>query len=161
MPRKRTRANGEGSVYWSASYGRYVGQVTTGRDGDTLRRKKFFGRRGDRTRAAKLAVEERMAPYLERKTDKRSFEPLQTYVDRWIETAPVRANTRDYYHWTSKHLGALGSKPLLELTPIDIRRHVDGLEVGARPPRRLLATPPGAGRSRAARADRPEPRRGR
>lgn len=133
MPHKRTRrANGEGSVYWSDAYGRYVGQVTIGRDGDKLRRKKFFGARGDRSRAAKLGIEERMRPYVGRSARDRSVESLQSYVERWITNAPVRANTRDYYRWASKHFGDLGRKPMLELKPIDIRRHLDELEVGPR-----------------------------
>lgn len=132
MQRKRTKANGEGSVYWSDSYGRYVGQVTIGRSGEKLKRKKFFGRRGDKTRAAKLGVEERMKPYLGRRARDRSVESLQSYVDRWIQNAPVRANTRDYYRWASKHLEDLGRTPMLELEPIDIRRHLDALQVGPR-----------------------------
>jgi integrase len=133
MQRKRTRANGEGSIYWSDAYNRYIAQVTIGRDAEgKLRRKKFFGQRGDRSRAARVGVEERARPYLRRRTARPSSESLQTYVDRWITNAPVRANTRDYYGWSAKHLGSLGSKPLVELEPIDIRRHIDGLKIGPR-----------------------------
>jgi integrase len=73
-----------------------------------------------------------MRPYVERRTDERSLEPLARYVERWIQTAPVRSNTREYYRWTSKHLGSLGTKSLIEITPVDVRRHIDELDVGPR-----------------------------
>lgn len=130
MPRRR--ANGEGSVYWSDSYRRYVGQATMARDGDKLERKKIFGRRGDRSRAARVGVQERLKPYLRRPASNYAKTSLRRHVDQWIATAPVREGTRDYYRWASKHLGELGRKPLLEIEPIDVRRHLDGLKVGPR-----------------------------
>jgi integrase len=141
MPRKRTRgrtkSNGEGSIYWSDHYRRYVGQVTIAREGEKLLRKKFFGPRGDRSRIARLGIEERVRPYVSRRA-RGSTETLAVFTKRWIETAPIRAKTRDQYEWVAnKYLGSLGARRLIEIEPSQIRQHLSTLDVGPRSRRAL------------------------
>src|SRR5580704_7874272 len=102
MPRQRTRANGEGTVYWSTSYGRFVGQYTQGRDGEKLQRKKIYGTRGDRSRAARLAVEERLAKYVGPRRGRDGTQRRQAFADHWIENASIRSKTRQFYEWLAK-----------------------------------------------------------
>lgn len=124
----KRRGNNQGSVYWSASDNRYVGQATL----PNGKRKKVCGTRGDKSRAARLGVEERLAKYIGRRGTRDGSEQLQAFVARWIETAPIRENTRDQYRWMARHLGKLGAKSLVEIEPVDVRRHLDSLEVGDR-----------------------------
>jgi len=127
------RANGEGSIFWSDSYGRYVGMATLPRTSDgKLRRKKVFGKRGDRSSAARLGVKERIDKYFGRRGTRDGAAQLKAFADKWIENAPIRTNTRVMYESIIKnHLGALGSKNLIDVEPYDIRQHLDGLETGA------------------------------
>src|SRR5580704_15839126 len=97
------RANGEGSIFWSDSYDRYVAMVTIGRtpEGKT-RRKKVFGQRGDRSSAARLGVKERIAKYVGRRGARDGGVKLKAFTDQWIENAPIRTNTRSLYCWLAK-----------------------------------------------------------
>jgi len=135
VPRKpQKRANGEGSVYWSDAYDRYVGQVTLGRAPDgRMRRKKVYGKLGDDSRASRVAIEERIEKYVGRRGTRDGTVQLKPFIERWVEGAHIRAKTRGFYAWLIKnHLGKLAARNLIDLEPIDIRRHLDELEVGQR-----------------------------
>jgi hypothetical protein len=81
--RKPKRANGESSVFWSDAQRRYIGFVTIGAGAtDKPRRKKFLGKRGDKSRVARLAVEERMTQLRSRRgSAKGGATQLRAYMD--------------------------------------------------------------------------------
>lgn len=135
------RANGEGSIFWSDSYGRYVAMVTLGHTPNgKLRRKNIYGPKGDRSSTARLAVKERIAKYIGRSGARDGSDTLKAFTDTWIDNAPIRTNTRTLYRWLSKtQFGALGKKKLIDLEPLDVRRHLDGLEAGATTKRRFYS----------------------
>jgi integrase len=135
------RANGEGSIFWSDAKGRYVAMVVVGRASDgKLRRKNLYGKKGDRSSAARLGVKERMAKYVGRRGTRDGASQLKAFADQWIENAPIRTNTRTLYRWLSKtQFGALGARNLIDLEPLHIRQHIDGLEVGATAKRRFYS----------------------
>ena len=121
-PRKQSRrANGDGvSIYWSMN--RYVAQVTVGTFDGKPKRKKLYGPLGDKSRAAKLGVEERAKIYAARRGKGDGSAQLKTVVDQWIESAKIRAKTKSFYEWISrKHLGEIGSIPLIDLEKKHIR----------------------------------------
>jgi hypothetical protein len=62
VPRKQRRGRtGDGSVYWSASQERYIGEYTLGRDDRGVRiRKVIVGPRGDKSDDARLGVKDRL-----------------------------------------------------------------------------------------------------
>lgn len=125
----KRRANGEGSVFWSDSFGRYVAQATL----PNGRRKSFFAPRGDRSRAAKVGVQERLHKYVGRRGARGADERLQQFTDHWIETASIRSKTRQFYEWIARtHIGRLGALTLADIEPRDIRSHLDSLDVGDR-----------------------------
>jgi integrase len=135
------RANGEGSIFWSDAKGRYVAMVVVGRASDgKLRRKNIYGKKGDQSSAARLGVKERMAKYVGRRGTRDGAQQLKAFTDQWIENAPIRTNTRTLYSWLSKtQFGTLGARNLIDLEPIHLRQHIDGLEVGATTKRRFYS----------------------
>ncbi|MDE2102386.1 MAG: site-specific integrase [Patescibacteria group bacterium] len=124
----KRRGNNAGSVFWSTYFGRYVAEISL----PNGKRRRLYGKKGDKSKPARLAVEERMARHVSPHGARNGSEKLGAFTDRIIETAQIRENTRDYYGWMAKHLGRLGSKKLVDIEPIDIRRHLDELEVGQR-----------------------------
>lgn len=127
-------ANGDGSVYWSSYYDRFVGQVTLRWEEGKPRRYKLYGPAGDESRSAKLSVEDRLKKYVKGPASVKASRMirLDTFVKRWIESAPIRSASKDWFTWASKQLGHLGAKRLLEITPLDVRKHLDSLDAGAR-----------------------------
>lgn len=131
--RKQKKANGEGSVFWSDTQRRYIGFVTIGGDvKNRSRRKKFLGKRGDRSRAARLAVEERMTQLRSRRgSAPGGGTKLRAYIDDWIDRSNIRSHTRVTYRSISKsHLGNLGNKALVEIEPMHIQDHLDAMSAG-------------------------------
>ena len=130
--RQSRRANGDGcSIYWSMN--RYVAQVTLGVVDGRLKRKKLYGRLGDDSRAAKVAVEERAAKYVGRRGKSDGSARLKEFIDLWIERAfvagEIRAKTKGFYEWASrKHLGKIGSVPLIDLESHDVKAHLGTLD---------------------------------
>ena len=127
------RTNGDGvSVYWSMN--RYVAQVTLGTSTDGKpKRKKLYGPRGDKSRAAKIGVEERATIYATRRGKGDGSAQLKTVIDQWIESAAesrdIRAKTKGFYEWISRmHLGKIGSIRLIDLEAADIKAHLKGLD---------------------------------
>jgi hypothetical protein len=57
-------ANGEGSVKWSKSYRRWVGQATLQRPGQAPARKKVYGPPGNDSTAARQIVEHKLSQYV-------------------------------------------------------------------------------------------------
>lgn len=131
--RKQKKANGEGSVFWSDAQRRYIGFVTIGGTArNKPKRKKFLGKRGDKSRVARLAVEERMTQLRNRRgSGPGGGTQLRAYMESWIERADIRSHTRATYKYVSgSQLGDLGNKTLVEIEPIHIQAHLDGMTVG-------------------------------
>ena len=142
---RRTNGNGV-SVYWSMN--RYVAQVTLGTTTDRKpKRKKLYGPLGDKSRAAKLGVEERAKIYAARRGKGDGSAQLKTVIDQWIEDAAkkpaddggIRAKTKGFYEWISRmHLGEIGSISLIDLEAADIKAHLTGLDAMPRTKRAVF-----------------------
>jgi integrase len=96
MPRKKQRrANpGSGSVYWSRTQERYVGEITLGRDDRCVRVKKVIvGPRGDKSDEARLGLKDRLQQWQHKHPKPRAGKgraitrtTLGEYLEDWLES---------------------------------------------------------------------------
>ncbi|MGA8475803.1 MAG: tyrosine-type recombinase/integrase [Candidatus Cybelea sp.] len=139
MPRKQRRARpGSGSVYWSDPQGRYIGEITLGRDERGVRiRKVLVGPRGDKSDDARLGVKDRLGRLQRKRRPGKarlaSGLRLGEYLDQWLETkGDLSDSARANYGWAIEgHLRpALGNMKLRDLDRDRLRKFFAGLPLG-------------------------------
>lgn len=135
------RANGMGSVYYSDALNRWVAKVTLARG----LRKTFYGPLKDRSTTARVGVEERMRPFV----GKRSVDGTRTLgeavSDYLASHTELAVSTLTGYRIAAKHIigdphnpkphlrkpaDAIARKKLVDLEPIDIKAFLGRLSPG-------------------------------
>jgi integrase len=129
MTRKyKKAANGKGSVKWSKSYRRWVGQATLRRPGQPPVRKKLYGPRGDDSNAARQIVEHKLAQYLGPERAGDATAPLKMFLEKYASRSEIASNTRAFYSMLAEsYLDRLGAKPLGDVKADDIETALDAV----------------------------------
>ena len=125
MPRGK---RGEGGIAWSDTHNRYRARIVV--DG---KRHDIYGPKGDRSRTARMGLEERLAS-LQRKYSK---DTLNAHIDAYIARADLRKNTVAIYKTAAKHVAGLsvGAMRIDVITPKDVRdgiAKIDGPHIRAK-----------------------------
>jgi integrase len=130
--KRKKAANGEGSVTWSKSYRRWVGQATLRRPGQPPVRKKVYGPPGADSSAARKIVEHKLAQYIGPERAGDATAPLKAFLDEYASRSKLASNTRSFYAMlVESYLDRLGAKPLGDVKPRDIETALDA--VGDKP----------------------------
>jgi integrase len=138
VPRKQRRSRaGEGSVYWSASQERYVGEVTIGHDKRGRIRKVIVGPRGRKDDDAKLGVKDRLQRFRRQKLPARkaaitSRTTLGEYLEGWLHGKDLSEAAMATYGWAIEQylVPQLGRVRLHDLDRKELRRFFFSLTLG-------------------------------
>jgi integrase len=137
------RIRGEGSVFWSASMRRFVGSYIIGRSADgRLKRKTFYGPRGDRSRIAKLGVVTRLDAFAAQRPRNASRETNVKYMRATIARLGIRARTaHGYGKLLERYVDGtpFGALPLCSVQAKDVRALLESITAGARTRQALRA----------------------
>ena len=132
------RAPGNGTVYWSKSEGRYVGEIHLGYDEDRKRiKRRLPGPRGDKSDDARLGLKDRLQQALRKRPmvkrgQAHSRITLGEYLDTWVAGKAVSPATKASYEWAidSYLKPSLGAMRLYQLERKRLRLFINGLDVG-------------------------------
>ncbi|CAN5619188.1 site-specific integrase [soil metagenome] len=122
MTTKRKRSNGEGSIYWNESRGRFEGMLDLGPGADGKRRRRKV------TGPSRADVAERLSVMRQQAAQGLPVAAgdltVAALLDRWItDVLPtkVESGTVDSYRWAAEHIRpALGARRVTKLTPEDV-----------------------------------------
>jgi integrase len=140
MARKRRgRAQpGSGSVYWSESQQRFVGELTLGYDEKGRIRKVLVGPRGDHSDDARLGVEDRLKQLQRRQPPRKRGArvpariTLGEFLESWLSERNLSDAAAANYAWAVEHYLApqLGRVRLHDLDRKQLRRFFSTLDLG-------------------------------
>src|SRR3989304_2226773 len=138
--KKRTAANGEGTIYKienGKQKGRWVAQITIGREGDKLKRKSFYGNTRSEAKEKMLAYREQENLGVDQEAAKKlTFgEWLATWLDLYKKNK-IRTSTLENYQMYAKlHiLPAIGGIYLPDLNSDHIQKLYNKLQEAEKAP---------------------------
>lgn len=122
--RRRAKApNGKGSLTWSKSYRRWIGQATLRCPGQQPVRKKIYGPRGDNSGAAREIVRFKLDKFLAVPHAADGNTPLRQFLEDYASRADLAPKTREVYAgFIKKHLTRIGQIKLVDIEPDDVER---------------------------------------
>ncbi len=130
-----TRKKGTGSVYWSEAQSRYVGAIMT-----MGKRRYVYGARGDHSENTRRATIERLNVLSANRGVSRFT--IAAYVTHYIDTAPIREKTKQWYRDLFRGHVEQTSFSRMELRAIEprhVRAFFAALKVGATTQRGVYA----------------------
>jgi integrase len=140
MARKQRRARpGSGSVYWSATQERYVGEITLGHDKAGRIRKVIVGPRGCKDEDARLGVKDRLAQLQRKQPAPRrgqrrvvSRMTLGEYLEGWLRDKDLSDAAIANYTWAIEQylVPQLGATRLHDLERDQLKRFFSTLTLG-------------------------------